>query len=80
MNELDFLDRIDKINRMGRQPKVGLGQAAVLWCFGHALQIIRKLCVLCGYFVPGFHQFLFPIRCFACRLVHFVVHPWIPAV
>ncbi len=37
---------------------MGLRQVAVLLRYGHSLQILRELCVLCGYFVPGFHQFV----------------------
>jgi hypothetical protein len=32
-------------------------KAAVPWRFGDELQILRELCILCGYFVQVFHQF-----------------------
>jgi hypothetical protein len=38
---------------------VELRQAAILWLFGQALQFLLELYVLCGYFVPVFHQFCF---------------------
>ncbi len=59
MNELGLLDRIDEVNKMVEQQKMGLRQAATLWRSDDALQILREFSVLCGYFVPGFHQFCF---------------------
>jgi hypothetical protein len=57
MNELGVLDRIERINRMGRQQGSGLRQTAVPRGLGNALQVLRELCILYGYFVPVYHQF-----------------------
>jgi len=74
------LDRIDGINKMGNSREVALKQATVPWRFGQALHLLPELCVPHGIFCSGFSPVLFPVRCIACRLVHFVIHPWIPAV
>jgi hypothetical protein len=60
--------------------EVGCRYEAVPWLFGFATHLFLKLSKPFGYCVPVFHQFLFPFRYFACRLVHSVFHPWIAAV
>ena len=52
------MDRINGINKMESSSEVGLRQAAVPWRFGQALHLLSELCVLRGYFVPVFHQFM----------------------
>ena len=59
---------------------MGFRQEAVPWRFGQAIHRLLELFVPHGIFYPGFSPVLFPVRCFACRLVHFIIHPWIPAV
>jgi len=65
---------------MGVSSKLESRQAAVPWHFGQAMQRLLELFVLHGIFCSGFSPVLFPVRCFGCRLVHFIIHPWIPAV
>ena len=69
----------DGINRMGVSSKMGSRQTEVPWHFGQAVQRLLELFLPHGIFCSGFSPVLFPVRCFGCRLVHFVIHPWIPA-
>jgi hypothetical protein len=54
-----FETELTELTKWGSGGEVGLGQAEVLWLFGHELQFLLELCVLRRYFVPVFHQFCF---------------------
>jgi hypothetical protein len=52
-----FWTELTESSELGISREVELRKATVLWRFGHALQILRELCIACGYVVPDFHQF-----------------------
>ncbi len=43
-----FVENWVQGDEWGDSKEVELGQAAVMWRFGHSPQILGKLCVLCG--------------------------------
>ena len=54
----DLIDAVDRIDTRASRIQVTKRYAALLWMFSFATHALSGLCVLYGYFVPVFHQFV----------------------